>query len=498
MPNLAAEQAHYFFTHLLDTSGFPARWFCGQWSGFTGWLHIGSDVAIWAAYMVVPSILIVLLLLKKLPKPWIIGLIIFYHLFCGFGHLLEAGIFWWPAYRLAGVVKLLTAGISWVTLAALLPLFPKLLSLKTYDDLQLEINQRQQAEETTRKTLLKTQSILDTAADIIMTAENDGTIVSSNLASKRITGYTPTEICGQSLAMLLADDETLTLSDIFTPSTNTIKREVTLKRKNNTTFPAEVVVRHLDYGQEQAYTCIIRDTSEREAAKQALLARNVELEQFASVASHDLQEPLRKVSAYASILQDDYTDALDDEGQRYLQSMMGATERMKRLIHDLRNYSRVSSRSKPFEQVDLDAVMQDVHSDMEYRLNDANGTVTWEPLPTINGDPVQLHQLFQNLVGNGLKYHKPGVPPHVALTLDNTRPGFIGIMVTDNGIGFEDKHTKQIFTIFKRLHTRTEYEGTGVGLAICHKIVEQHGGTITAKGTPGHGATFTLHLPTQT
>jgi light-regulated signal transduction histidine kinase (bacteriophytochrome) len=233
---------------------------------------------------------------------------------------------------------------------------------------------------------------------------------------------------------------------------------------------------------------------------------NLELQDFASVASHDLQEPLRKVQAFSDRLRSKYRESLDEQGRDYLERIQGAAGRMQTLINDLLTYARVTTKAQPFVPTDLGVATRDVVADLEVRIEQVRGTVQVGDLPTVDADPVQVRQLMQNLIGNALKYHRPEVPPVVKVYLrpvPATRPApgdppqreLCEIAVEDNGIGFDEAYTDRIFTIFQRLHGRNEYEGTGVGLAVCRKISERHGGAITAKSTPGEGSTFLVTLP---
>jgi signal transduction histidine kinase len=233
---------------------------------------------------------------------------------------------------------------------------------------------------------------------------------------------------------------------------------------------------------------------------------NAELQDFASVASHDLQEPLRKVQAFSDRLRSRCAATIDNQGRDYLDRVQNAAARMQTLINDLLTYCRVATKAQPFVSTDLVTVTREVVSDLEARIEQVKGQVVVGELPTLDADPLQVRQLMQNLIGNSLKYCRPEVPPvvkvwskhlaHDPAAAEGVPPRqFCQIMVEDNGIGFEEVYTERIFTIFQRLHGRTEYEGTGVGLAVCRKIVERHGGTITARSTPGSGSTFLVSLP---
>ncbi len=225
---------------------------------------------------------------------------------------------------------------------------------------------------------------------------------------------------------------------------------------------------------------------------------NRELQDFASVASHDLQEPLRKISAFSDRLVRKYGDTLPADGQDYLARMKNAVERMSGLIEDLLTYSRVTTRAKPFEKLDLNVVVREVLEDLETRIHQTGGIVEVEDLPSIEADPMQMRQVFQNLIGNALKFRREGVAPvvHVGAEIVEAPDGRqCRITVRDNGIGFEGQFAERIFRVFERLHGRDQYEGTGMGLAIVKKIAERHGGTASAEGVLNEGATFTVTLP---
>jgi signal transduction histidine kinase len=231
-----------------------------------------------------------------------------------------------------------------------------------------------------------------------------------------------------------------------------------------------------------------------------LEASNRELEEFAYVASHDLQEPLRKIMAFGDRLRSKYSVVLGDVGQDYLLRMQNAATRMQTLITDLLNLSRISTRGHPFEPIDLTAIVAGVVKDLEITIEQIGGRIEVDPLPTIAADPLQMRQLFQNLISNGLKFRQADRAPILSIhskveaSEDAAYPRY-SLFVIDNGIGFDEKYAERIFQPFQRLHGFQQYEGTGMGLAICRRIVERHGGTIQAKGEPGMGATFIISLP---
>jgi PAS domain S-box-containing protein len=223
-----------------------------------------------------------------------------------------------------------------------------------------------------------------------------------------------------------------------------------------------------------------------------LEASNQALQDFASVASHDLQEPLRKIRSFGELLKERYRASLDDTGKDYVDRMHSAAERMGTLIEDLLEYSRVSERERQVNTVDLNQILQGVLADLEVRIKNTKARIQVGHLPTILADPTQIRQVFQNLIGNALKFRRED--PVVKISGQVNGPA-VEIRIEDNGIGFDEKDLIRIFRPFQRLHGRSQYEGVGMGLAIVQKIVERHNGTITARSTPGKGTTFIIRLP---
>ena len=235
---------------------------------------------------------------------------------------------------------------------------------------------------------------------------------------------------------------------------------------------------------------------------------NQDLEQFAYIASHDLQEPLRKIMAFGERLNSKHGEELGTDGQFYLSRMMDAANRMKVLMENLLSYSRVSTKSEPFELVDLGLTIENILGDLEMKIQDVDADVTLSGMPTLNALPTQMQQLFQNLISNALKFVRPNVKAVIAIEASEANKKEISLIgvpfknsryykitVTDNGIGFDNEYAEKIFLIFQRLHGRSEFEGTGLGLAICKKIVDNHDGFITAKSELNKGSVFTVYLP---
>jgi signal transduction histidine kinase len=255
--------------------------------------------------------------------------------------------------------------------------------------------------------------------------------------------------------------------------------------RHNTALESEIRARKL--AQEQL---------ERVAAQ--LEASNRELQQFASVASHDLQEPLRKIVVFGDRLKAKFGDQLGEQGGDYIERMMSAAARMRVLIDDLLEFSRVVTRARPFVPVDLAEVVREVLVDLEVLIESKGAVLDVGDLPTIQADPTQLRQVFQNLLSNAMKFQDGGAVPHVAIRAEPANNGSHHgwrITVRDNGIGFEQQHAERIFAPFQRLVGRSEFKGSGIGLAIVRRIVERHAGTIAAESSPGQGALFIITLP---
>jgi light-regulated signal transduction histidine kinase (bacteriophytochrome) len=262
-------------------------------------------------------------------------------------------------------------------------------------------------------------------------------------------------------------------------------------------------------GQPGSVMVIAHDITERKLAEveihqsqqelqmyaERLKRSNQALEDFAFAASHDLKEPLRKVQSFGEILKTSYAHLLDEKGRDYINRMQAATNRMQNMIDGLLEYSRIGMDTQPMTPVDLQEVASEVVSDLETKIEETGGQVVFDSLPTLEADPLQMRMLLQNLLANGLKFHRPDVPPLVKVSAVSYASGWVELVFEDNGVGFKMERVEELFQPFRRLHGRSEFEGSGVGLAICQKIAERHGGAITARSAPGEGSTFIVKLP---
>jgi two-component system sensor kinase FixL len=383
-----------------------------------------------------------------------------------------------------------------------------------------DFSARRRFEAALKESEARNRAILNTAQDAVMTFNEKGVLESLNPAAGRMFGYAAGELIGEKYTILMPEAERESRGARLGRYLETGRgllatdQEAVGQRKDGNIFPLEYSVGETELASGRHFTAIIRDISRRKRVEESLreasgklLHSNRDLENFATVASHDLQEPLRKIQTFGELLQVNSGVALGASGLDYLGRMIDAAGRMRALIQDLLALSRVSVKTESLAPVDLVKVAHEVVADLDLRITQYGATVEVGSLPTIEADGIQMRQLLQNLIGNALKYRRPEEPPVVKVwssyagasaERDATAPGVDGlcqIHVEDNGIGFDEKYLDRIFDPFQRLHGRDRYEGSGIGLSICRRIVERHSGTITARSVPGQGSTFIVQLP---
>lgn len=364
-------QVEEFFTGLFATDQWPARWHCGTWSDFHGWLYIVSDLMIWLAYFLIPVIILKYFTGKKGKVKFSSVYILFasFILLCGSTHFIDAMMFWVPMYRLGGLVKFATGIVSIFTVYKLFKILPVLFNQKTNLELENEIARR---------------------------------------------------------------------------------KEVELKLAN----------------------------------------ANANLASFAHIASHDLQEPLRKIRTFSSVLLSTKSD-LSSENKQLLEKIASSANRMQTLVKDVLSFSTIDSEIE-LTSINVEDVLTIALSDLEVKIAEKEASINITPIPTVVGNKQYLAQVFMNLIGNAFKFSlkKP------VITISGSLQGkSVFIRIVDNGIGMEDHHLDKIFQPFKRLHSKDKYEGSGIGLSTCKRIIELHNGRISVESKPGEGSTFIIELP---
>jgi PAS domain S-box-containing protein len=364
---------------------------------------------------------------------------------------------------------------------------------------------------------------LNSIGDAVACADIAGNITFLNVVAQGLTGWSWQDAAGRPMSDVVRIIDASTRVPVPEPiviaigEDQTVHRrpDVILIRRDGFETPVEDSVSSIHDRDDNVVgaAIVFRDVSAARSSQEQLravsteLARsNLELQDFATIASHDLQEPLRKIQAFGDRLSEHSAGMLDEESRDSLSRMTNAAARMQKLIDDLLEYSQVAIQPEPPRPVDLGLVASEVLSDLDERIRITNGHVRVGPLPTVLARPLHMRQLFQNLIANALKFHPEGVAPDVQIDArvrdvandsksGGTRNQTWVIRIRDNGIGFEPRHVERIFAPFQRLNGRQAYEGTGMGLAICRRIVAQIGGTLTATSQPGAGATFIITLP---
>jgi PAS domain S-box-containing protein len=351
------------------------------------------------------------------------------------------------------------------------------------------------------------RGLLEAAPDAMVVVNKAGVIVLLNVQAEKQFGYSRDELLGKNVMSIipvgfaerLIADGLRSAEDALAQQIGT-GIELIGRRKNGSDFPIEIMLSPLESAEGILVTAAIRDISARKLAASQLLLKieelnrsNEELGQFAYIASHDLQEPLRMVASYTQLLSRRYKGKLDSDADEFIAFAVDGANRMQRLIQDLLAFSRVGTKGKELLDISSEKALQQALGNLQGAINEKGALVTHDPLPAVHADEVQLIQLFQNLVGNGIKYQSAGIPQvHISAVKKSGNKWVFS--VKDNGLGIESQYFEKIFGMFQRLHKREEFAGTGIGLAICKKIVERHGGQISVESQIGRGSTFRFAL----
>lgn len=356
------------------------------------------------------------------------------------------------------------------------------------------------------------RGLLEAAPDAMVVVDQAGEIVLLNLQAEKRFGYSRDELIGQEVRNIIPEGfaERLIADDLRSAAEALAQQigtgiELVARRKDGTEFPIEMMLSPLESADGILVTAAIRDITVRRAAEATLAATieelrrsNEELGQFAYIASHDLQEPLRMVASYTQLLARRYVGRLDADADEFIAFAVDGATRMQRLIDDLLAYSRVGTQGVELSEVSSEDAFTRAIRHLGAAIEEQSARITHDPLPTVLADETQLVQLFQNLLGNAVKYRGAG-PPEVHVAASASEDGDTWTFtVRDNGLGIDPAYFERIFGMFQRLHRRDEFSGTGIGLAICRKIVERHGGSLSVESAPGLGSTFRFTLSAST
>ena len=458
--------------------------------------------------MIPTAIAVIALRREKSPYHRLFWLFVAFIASCGLTHLTEAVIFWFPVYRLAAALKLVTAVASWVTVVALVRALPEALELRSPSALQEEVKLQ------TRR-LAREKAVLEG----ILAQIPVGVVVTDSAGGYWVYNALSESIMGTRLKPVPLEErpsfyEIRTREGALIP-----KHELPIVRvlDGEDSVDTELCVGpeaasewrriatsvrplHIE-GRREGAICVLQDVTE-DRLREASLERanrdfersNRDLQSFAYLASHDLQAPLRMVRSYVELLEKRCTEMLDDKGRRYLSHASEGARRMQALIEDLLRLCRVQTSPVEMKVVALDEVAQAAVENLEPQIEAAAASVTLGALPTVEGSASLLGQVFENLIGNGLKYARPGVPPEVRVEASEEGDAVL-IEISDNGVGIPPDKAEEVFGVFRRLDALPEVQGTGIGLAIVARAVEHHGGTVRVVPREGPGAIFEVRLP---
>ncbi|WP_410509125.1 PAS domain S-box protein [Methanosarcina hadiensis] len=383
------------------------------------------------------------------------------------------------------------------------PVFSSSGELVAISAIARDVTERKKAEEALRLSNIYNRSLIEASLDPLVTIGPEGKITDVNRATELVTGYNRSELIGTDFSDYFIDPERARegYQQVFREG-SVFDYALEIQHRDGKITPVlyNASIYRDEFGEVIGIFAAARDITERKKAERMLelkleeLARsNAELEQFAYVASHDLQEPLRMVVSYLQLLQRKYQGELDSKADKYIYFAVDGASRMQVLINDLLEFSRVTTKAREFEPADCRLILGQVLSDLEISIKESGTSISYGPLPVIMADSTQLAQVFQNLINNAIKFRSKE-DPQIRISAEKKADHWL-FSVQDNGIGIDPKYSERIFEVFKRLHKREEYPGTGIGLSICKKIIERHGGHIWVESEPGRGSTFYFTLP---
>ncbi|MFG1495475.1 ATP-binding protein [Saccharospirillum sp. HFRX-1] len=533
-------------TYFQDIQFMP-HGMCFLWRPDLLILHAGSDLLIALAYYSIPLALLVLW--RQRPNfeySWMFKLFALFIVACGTTHFLAVWNIWNGNYYIQGVVKLLTAVVSVVTAILLWPLLPRLMQIpspaelaernrilneemqlrlraeteifrmnesleRTVSERTRELEQAKEALEaevmTAHRIRQRLESIFESAPNGMIVVSPSGHILQANATANSLFRYT--DLAGHCVEDLVPrpdrpEHKARRLDYSAAPSKRMMgdRQDLFGLRQDGTAVPVEIGLNPISGSEGGEIIASIVDVSERRSYEQriqqhneALERSNKELEEFAFIASHDLREPLRKIISFSRLLLSNDYGNFTGEGQEFTHYIVSAAERMRELLESLLSYSRITSQGRRFIDTDIAQVVEQVKADLQLTIEETNATVEVGELSRIDADSSQLRQLLQNLLSNALKYRHPERTPHILIQGEALPDERYRLVISDNGIGFDPRYNEQVFEVFKRLHGRSEYPGTGMGLAICRKIVDRHNGVIMANGRDQEGTTFIIDLP---
>ena len=529
-------QIGHFFANLTNTASFPPRWHCGSgWNAFTGWLYILSDIAIWSAYFTIPLVLAIFLKRRKdMPFPRVIWLFAAFIFACGLTHLLDAVMFWWPAYRLTALVYFVTGVVSWVTVFALIPVISEAIKLRTPAEMERQVKARtaelEHAMAMAKRNEDRFRRIMDANIIGLFFCTMQGQIFEANQAFLSVIGYTQQDVEKGILnwrhltpSEFASQDEAIVQSLLRTGVSGLFEKQyfhkqghrvdlllsvATLDESDEQTF----VVTALDITQQKNYHRALKITEEHVKALNAELEEKVhnrtaqleeanqqmqlaykELESFSYSVSHDLRSPLRSLDGFSTILLNDYADKLDDNGKDYLNRIRNNSQKMGDLINHLLRLSQVTRADIHKQRVNASVLCQDIIKERQRETPDRRVEIIVQPDVYANADPVLLRCVLENLLSNAWKFTQHKSPAYIEFGQYNVEGRAI-YFVKDNGVGFDMAYAGKLFGVFQRLHSHDEFKGTGIGLATVQRIINRHGGTIWVEAEPNKGAIFMFTL----